>query len=390
MALSPLKIEMRRPRSVAGPSRRRGLARRRLPAAPQGLPRTPLRADARRRLRHDQPMSLRLPALAFMSAAAPAAPVPDWVHLVPVGPDGMVRTRDHRGPYRLDDPAAVIAASLAEGRLPIDENHALDRAAAEGLPSPARGWIVAIEARPDGLWGRVEWTPEGAHLVASRAYLALSPAVRIDADRRITAVLRASLVNTPNLRGIAALNTETGMTLAERLAETLGLDAGAGEDAILAAVARLRDGPALHSEIAAALGLDGTADRAALIGAAAAAAKGKAAVAALQSEIAGLAARLEAQTRAASVRFVDAAIVAGRVGVRPLRDHYIARHMADPEAVAREFAALPVMPGSEATAAPPPGKGTVALNDAERAVARALGVSDEAFIAARAAQREAI
>jgi hypothetical protein len=86
--------------------------------------------------------------------------VPEWVHLLPAA-RGEVRTFDGRGPYHIADAAAILAASFqsdardASGLL-IDENHALETAAATGGPSPSRGKIVAMEARADGIRGKVE------------------------------------------------------------------------------------------------------------------------------------------------------------------------------------------------------------------------------------------
>ena len=90
---------------------------------------------------------------------------PDWVHLLPAPVGGKIGTTDSRGPYHVTDTAALIAASFAEAdRLPIDENHSTDLAAPRGEPAPARGWIVGMEARADGIWGQVEWNAAGADL----------------------------------------------------------------------------------------------------------------------------------------------------------------------------------------------------------------------------------
>ena len=143
-------------------------------------------------------------------------------------PAGTIATVDQRGPYRAVDLAALASASLADagGRLPIDENHATDRAAPEGRPSPARGWIVALEARADGLWGKVEWTEAGRALMAAREYRFTSPVIRHLENGTITAVLRTALTNTPNLRGITALNSEKDtMDLLSQLRAPLGLRA---------------------------------------------------------------------------------------------------------------------------------------------------------------------
>ena len=110
---------------------------------------------------------------------------PEWVHLLPAG---EIQTGDGRGPYRVADAVALLAASLTEDdRLPIDENHATDLAAPEGRPAPARGWIVELQARADGIWGRVEWTREGKRLVLGRAYRGISPVIRHKPTGEVTA-----------------------------------------------------------------------------------------------------------------------------------------------------------------------------------------------------------
>lgn len=143
-------------------------------------------------------------ALCAAIGLAPANDAPEWVHLLPAG---EVLTHDGRGPYRVADAAALIAVSLPNGsKLALDENHSTDLAAPKGLPAPARGWIVELQHRADGLWGRVEWTPEGRPL--ARAYRGISPVIAHKADGTITAVLRASLTNTPNLTGLRSMHSE--------------------------------------------------------------------------------------------------------------------------------------------------------------------------------------
>lgn len=133
--------------------------------------------------------------------------VPEWVHLLP---SGLVRTVDGRGPYQAKSLQAVAAASLAVAphRLPIDECHSTDRAQPLGLAAPARGWIVEMQARDDGLWGRVEWGRTGRVLLEDRAYQGISPVVLHNAKGDILQVLRASLTNTPNLQGLTSLHSQ--------------------------------------------------------------------------------------------------------------------------------------------------------------------------------------
>lgn len=121
---------------------------------------------------------------------------PEWVHLVPAGTFTGV---DGRGPYQLDDPIGVIARSMADGPVPIDENHATDLA--RGHSARAQGWIVAMEARADGVWGKVEWTEAGRARFSERAYRGLSPVLAHDDETSpiVRRILRAALVNDPNL-----------------------------------------------------------------------------------------------------------------------------------------------------------------------------------------------
>lgn len=153
---------------------------------------------------------------------------PEWVHLLPAG---EIATVDGRGPYRVPSAAGLVAASLAgNARLPLDENHATDLAAPLGQPAPARGWITSLQARGDGIWGRVDWTEAGRALVTDRAYRHISPVISHTSDGTVTAVLRASLVNRPNLRGLAALHsTGRGGSAAlsrdeKRIVALLGVD----------------------------------------------------------------------------------------------------------------------------------------------------------------------
>lgn len=149
-------------------------------------------------------------SIALCSAVALPATggVPEWVHIIPAG---QVRTIDGRGPYTVPNMVALAAASLAAGdKLPIDENHATDKGAALGLPAPARGWIVALEARSDGLWGKVDWTGSGRKLMLEKAYSGISPVLVHDRANVVARLLRASLTNTPNLQGLTTLHSSNG------------------------------------------------------------------------------------------------------------------------------------------------------------------------------------
>ncbi|WP_174279028.1 phage protease [Sphingomonas bacterium] len=180
-------------------------------------------------------------AIALCAAVAlgvdPSAP-PEWLHLLPAG---EIRTVDNRGPYRVADMSALIATSMAGGKLVLDESHSTDLAAPQGLPAPARGWIVQLEARQDGLWGRVEWTSEASRTQPWRAYRGVSPVIAHDKSNAVTALLRASLVNTPNLTGLTTLHAQdrTMDNLRAQLITMLDLQTSADDRMVLAKVAEL-------------------------------------------------------------------------------------------------------------------------------------------------------
>lgn len=318
------------------------------------------------------------PTIALCSAAPIAldgVDAPEWIQLLPAG---EIRTQDGRGPYRVADMTALMAASLPAGeRLVVDENHATDLAAPKGESAPARGWIVELQARQGALWGRVEWTTRGRQMVADREYRGISPAILHNRAGVISNVLRASLINTPNLIGMASLHAEghQDMDWKSLLIELLGLDSGASDDDIAAALKKRLE-PA------------GDPDEAALQGAQ------HATIVALQGEIAALANQLNAVTadqgRRAAEAFIDEAIRAGRVGIKPVRDHYIALHMRDPQGTAALIAALPTLHGTRLTTEPPSRDDPAALGAADQQVIALMGLDPEAYKATRASRMETL
>jgi phage I-like protein len=326
--------------------------------------------------------------LPFATAGAP-----EWVHLVPAG---TVRGLDGRGPYTLADPAGVIARSMQAGRLPIDENHSTDHALKAGGAAPARGWIVEMQAREDGIWGRVEWTPAGQALLEAREYRGISPVFTHTAtDGEVLQLLRAALTNAPNLTQLTTLHTlnqETKLDLTA-LRRALGLPETADEAAIIAAAGAAHSAVATHTtalgEIARAAGLAEGAAAPAIVtalqtrAAAGDPAKMAADLVALQTQLTNL---QQAQARAAAETAVDAAIRAGKPIPGSLRDHYIARHMQDPASVAKELDGLPSLKagGLAAHAAGAGGAAADGLTVEDREAIALLGIDAEQFKKQRA------
>lgn len=279
-------------------------------------------------------------ALCSAVAFAASDDAPEWINLLPAGP---VRTMDGRGPYTVTSMAALIAASLPAGqKLALDENHATDKGAALGLPAPAQGWIVALEAREDGLWGKVEWTGPGRQLMADKAYSGVSPVVAHTADKRIVRLLRASLTNTPNLQGLVSLHSEGNtMDWKAKLIELLGLDSSADDAAIDAALMAKMTAPAAEMAAQSQGGGLNLLQHPTVI--------------ALQSELTSATAQIKSltdgQARKDATTFVDAAIRQGRAGLKPMRDEYIALHMENPARAEKLIGAMLCLAGSTATGA---------------------------------------
>jgi phage I-like protein len=214
-----------------------------------------------------------IPSFVIDTAGAPASPseaqekvaaAPEWIELLPAG---VFYGRDGRGPFRLDDPAAVVESTTAmqmNAGLPIDYDHATDFGAPEGRPAPAAGWIRELEVRGGAVWGRVEWTARAANSIVAREYRYVSPVFQFDPkDGVVTRLLRAGLTNNPNLHltAIAASRTATKASNArdermefptEELRELLNLDGDAtGADVVAKVRELLRAGNAISSEIGA-------------------------------------------------------------------------------------------------------------------------------------------
>lgn len=318
---------------------------------------------------------------------------PEWVHLLPTA-KGKVQTIDQRGPYDVQDAEAIIAASFADQpKLQIDENHAEDLKSGKGEPSPARGWITELQARADGIWGKVEWTGTGRALVADKAYRAMSPVILHDKAKRVIAILRASLVNRPNFRGLATLNQETSMDPMAQMAGALGLSEGASADDILAAIKALKDKkpegePAMQaalSEIGVAFGLGEDAKPEAIVAAANLAKGGKDQLVALQSQVTDLTTQLTAlqssDKRKAAEAFIDKAIADRRAGVNAAnRETMISLHMSDKDTAEKLVTGMPMLTATGTVATPPAAKdGVVSLNAAQTEACAALGLSEEDY-----------
>ena len=335
------------------------------------------------------------PTASIVIALNAASGAPEWLQLLPATSFSGV---DGRGPYEAPDLPMLVAKFAADGRkLPIDENHAIDLLGKDGKPSPARGWIVEMQAREDGLYARVEWTAQGRELVDGKSYGYISPVFFHTKQKpfRIVSVDRAALTNDPNLPFLKSLNSRQEPDMLELLRKALGLPEAATEDQILEAVSSAHSArskyDALLKRVGGLIATDG--DETAVVTAlqsrlTSSAAGGDDVVKSLNSQIATLNSELatlkasHAQDRAVSV--IDEAVKSGKL-FPALRDHYIARHAKNPTEVEEELKLLPsIHSGSLKGRTPASGDSHDGqLTDEDRKVAAMMSVSEEDFLKTR-------
>lgn len=135
------------------------------------------------------------------------AELPEWLHLLPLG---RVELVDGRPPFEVDAAslAEMAEAFAARGTdLVIDYEHQ----SLKGVQAPAAGWIKELKAREDGLWARVEWTPQAREYLKRREYRYFSPVLRLDSEsRRPLELLNVALTNVPAIRNLSPLVAKWG------------------------------------------------------------------------------------------------------------------------------------------------------------------------------------
>jgi len=234
--------------------------------------------------------------------------------------------------------------------------------------------------------------------MANQSYWGLSPVLmHPKGSKAVHSIARVSLTNQPNLCGLATLNSEINMSL-PAIAKALGLKEDASEGDVLAGIAKLTKKDSGASEanaslnaVATALGLkEGARDDEIIAAAQSVGVSDNEVIASLQSELATTATSLnalqESVSRDKAEVFVDGAIKAGRVGVKPMRDRYVSMHMADAPGTEELISAMPPIAGETLTGDVPGGEQVAELNAAQDLVVTALGIDAEAFQKTLAAQ----
>lgn len=177
--------------------------------------------------------------------ALPAGPAPEWAHLLPAG---EFSGRDGRGPYKTN-PQSILDAYTSWGMpLAIDYEHQGINTVDNGQPAPAAGWITALQAREDGIWGKVDWTDKAAAMISAGEYKYLSPVFDHDKTGAILRLVGAGLTNNPNLYLTAiarrAMQSQENRMddLLERFIYMLNLPVTSTPDEVVAHLQRVIDG----------------------------------------------------------------------------------------------------------------------------------------------------
>ncbi|PZU25001.1 MAG: hypothetical protein DI589_02065 [Shinella sp.] len=158
---------------------------------------------------------------------------PKWIKLAP---RGALTARDGRK-FNIE-PETLVSRFNADGvSIPVDLDHSTVKKAAMGESAPAVGWIDELQARADGLWGRVTWLKEGLRVLAEKTHRYISPALQPDKSGTAVWIHSAALVAAPALSmpAIASADVSTkgqDAMLDPKIAEALGLDTNASADEI--------------------------------------------------------------------------------------------------------------------------------------------------------------
>ncbi|WP_172600930.1 phage protease [Cereibacter sphaeroides] len=321
------------------------------------------------------PNDILLPGLALNVEGSAA---PEWVQLVPAGPS--VEGRDGRR-WTMADPALIVDAFERHGAdLPVDFEHATQIKGARGEAAPAVGWIKALEARNGSLWGRVDWNAEGASAVASRAYRYLSPVFRFDpVTKAVLTMVSAGLTNAPNLH-LAALNRAhipdmEIPAMDPAVLQALGLKPDATAADAVVAINRLQEAQATALNAARHPDPEAWVPRAdhqlAL------------------NRITAFETAEKVRTDREAEALVDAAIAEGKIA--PVsRDYHLATCRAEGglERFRAYAASAPVIAAPSGLGAKAPARADGRLTAEDLAVCRMLGMAEDEFAAARAAEKQ--
>lgn len=196
--------------------------------------------------------TLRLDAAAISRLAlclADGKRAPDWIMVMPAG---QVTCNDGRE-FVNDQPEAMVEAFNANPLdLPVDFEHGSEVLRGSGQRYDVAGYVKELQARPEGLFARIEWSKKGRAAIEDGEYKYVSPSFLYSGKTgRALRLDSVALTATPAISSLPALASrrpgspqphkeETAMDR-KALCAKLGLDPDkVSDDAILAAIGELQ------------------------------------------------------------------------------------------------------------------------------------------------------
>jgi phage I-like protein len=175
---------------------------------------------------------------------------PAWIKLTP---RGAFTSRDGRN-FIVEPEVLVERFNADKVSVPLDLDHATVKKAMFGEAAPAVAWIEELQARPDGLYGRVAWLQTGLDLLSAKSHRYISPSLKTDEHGRASWLHSAALVAAPGISMPAvasALPSNSEIPMLKAIAAALNLAPEASEASCLSAIGELltkRIDPAVHQQ----------------------------------------------------------------------------------------------------------------------------------------------
>jgi len=108
----------------------------------------------------------------------------------------------------------VTALKQKQDALVIDYEHQTLKAAGNGLPAPAAGWMKDFEWREDGIYALCSWTPNAQSMISNNEYRYISPVFSYHPKTGlVNSVLHAALTNVPALDGLTDVLATAALSL---------------------------------------------------------------------------------------------------------------------------------------------------------------------------------
>ncbi len=108
----------------------------------------------------------------------------------------------------------VAALKQKQDALVIDYEHQTLKAAGNGLPAPAAGWMKDFEWREDGIYALCSWTPNAQSMISHNEYRYISSVFSYHPKTGLgNSVLHAALTNVPALDGLTDVLATAALSL---------------------------------------------------------------------------------------------------------------------------------------------------------------------------------